>query len=78
VATRPAPAAPAHRAGDARITELRLDGDPARLAYWLGPGSARLPIVVRPGMPALSAVVVGATSGEIVLGTEQPEPPPAR
>jgi len=25
-------------------------------------------------MPALTAVVIGATSGEIVLGTERPEP----
>jgi hypothetical protein len=67
-----------HRAGDAQITGLRLDGEPGRLTDWLGPGSARLPITVRPAMPALTAVVVGAASGEIVLGTAEPEPPPAR
>jgi hypothetical protein len=40
----------------ATIREVRLQGDPQRLAQWLG--DANLPISVREGSPALESVVV--------------------
>ena len=55
-----------HRAGDARISKLVIDGDSRRLTEWLG--GQELPIVVREGVPALSAVHIASDSGEIVLG----------
>jgi len=39
-----------------RLARLELTGDEARLAKWLGPYA--LPVVVRPGEPAVEAVVV--------------------
>jgi hypothetical protein len=54
-----------HRAGSVRIAELRLAGDPDRLAGWLGPH--RLPIAIRAGAPAVTSVVVRGTGGEIVV-----------
>jgi hypothetical protein len=41
-------------------------GDGDRLAGWLG--GAELPVVVRPGAPALEAVVLEGAAGEIVVG----------
>jgi Glyoxalase-like domain len=58
-----------HPAAPAAISKVLLQGDPGRLAAWLG-GHA-LPIVVHPGGPAVAAVVISAASGEIVIGTEQ-------
>lgn len=55
-----------HPAGPAAITRLVLDADPGRLAAWLGNHS--LPIVVRPGSPAVAAVVIQLAAREIVLG----------
>jgi hypothetical protein len=55
-----------HRAGNARISKLVIDGDSRRLAEWLG--GQELPIVVREAAPALSAVYIESDSGEIVLG----------
>lgn len=60
----------AHPAAPAGISKLLLDGDPSRLAAWLGDHA--LPIVVRAGIPAVAAVVLAAPTGEIVLGAEQP------
>jgi hypothetical protein len=54
-----------HHAGTARIVRLVLDADLARLAGWLG--DHHLPIVVRAGKPAVSAIVIAMDAGEIVL-----------
>jgi glyoxalase-like protein len=62
----PGRAAVRHRAGNARISKLVIDGDSRRLTEWLG--DQELPIVVREGVPALSAVYIASDSGEIVLG----------
>jgi hypothetical protein len=43
-----------------------LDGDTARLAFWLGDHA--LPIVVRAGAPRVAAIVVTAAAGEVVIG----------
>jgi len=60
----------AYPAAPAGIAKLLLQGDPGRLAAWLG--NHALPIVVRAGSPAVAAIVLSAATGEIVLGTEQP------
>jgi Glyoxalase-like domain len=54
-----------HPAGEVRIAELRLEGDPDRLTAWLGEHS--LPIAVRPGPPTVSAVTLAGAAGEIVV-----------
>jgi hypothetical protein len=51
-------------------SKLLLDGDPDRLAAWLG--NHPLPIVVRAGRPAVAAIVLATATGEIVLSAEQP------
>ena len=56
----------AHRAGAVELARLELTGDAVRLAAWLGEGW--LPIVVRPGDPAVTKVVLRAGEREIVLG----------
>jgi hypothetical protein len=66
----PGEAAVAHPAAPAGISKLLLEGDPGRLAAWLG--SHALPIVVRTGSPAVAAVVLSVATGEVVLGAEQP------
>ena len=66
----PGSMAVAHPAAPAGISKLLLDGDPTRLAAWLGDHA--LPIVVRTGMPAVAAIVLAAPAGEIVLAAEQP------
>jgi Glyoxalase-like domain len=54
-----------HPAGAVQIAELQLDGDPDRLAAWLG--AHDLPITVNSGTPALTRIILTATAGEIVL-----------
>jgi Glyoxalase-like domain len=66
----PGSTAVAHPAAPAGILKLLLEGDPGRLAAWLGDHA--LPIVVRAGSPAVAAIVLSAARGEIVLGAEQP------
>jgi hypothetical protein len=65
----PGTAAVAHPAAPAGIARLLLDGDPGRLAGWLGEHG--LPIFVRPGRPAVAAIILATATGEIVLGAEQ-------
>ena len=65
----PGTTAVAHPAAPVAISKLLLDGDPDRLAAWLGDHA--LPIVVRTGRPAVAAVVLSTATGEIVLGAEQ-------
>ena len=55
-----------HPSGAAKIARLVIDGDPGRLASWLG--DHQLPIEVRSGMPALSAIHISSGAGEIVIG----------
>ena len=59
-----------HPAAPVEVSKLLLDGDPWRLAGWLGDHT--LPIVVRAGSPALTAIVLSAATGEIVLGAGGP------
>jgi Glyoxalase-like domain len=66
----PGSTAVAHPAAPAGISKLLLEGDPSRLAAWLGDHA--LPIVVRAGSPAVAAIVLSAARGEVVLGAEQP------
>jgi hypothetical protein len=54
-----------HPAGRARITKLAVDADARRLAGWLG--DHHLPITVRPGGPAVTAVYISSDAGEIVI-----------
>jgi len=63
--TLPGRAPAAHRVGAVWLSSLRLDGDEARLAAWLG--EHRLPITVRPGVPAVTAVLLTGDAGEITL-----------
>jgi hypothetical protein len=55
-----------HRHGSVSIDRLELVGDADRLAAWLGEES--LPVVVRPGPPALAKVFLAGRDGEIALG----------
>jgi Glyoxalase-like domain len=66
----PGTAAVEHPAAPAGIATLLLDGDPDRLAAWLG--DHKLPIVVRAGRPAVAAVALSTARGEVVLGAGQP------
>jgi hypothetical protein len=66
----PGTTAVVHPAAPAGISKLLLDGDPDRLAAWLGDHA--LPIVVRTGRPAVAAIVLATARGEVVLGAEQP------
>jgi hypothetical protein len=54
-----------HGAGTAKISRVALDADPGRLADWLG--EHRLPIVVRAGKPAVTAIYVAVGLGEVIL-----------
>lgn len=58
-----------HRTAGIQIAKLQLDGDPDRLAAWLG--THHLPITVRPGTPALSSITLTGAAGEIVLAAER-------
>jgi hypothetical protein len=60
----------AHRAVGVTIAELQLAGDAGRIAAWLG--GQRLPIVVDPGPPGVTSVVLAGAAGEIVLGPLRP------
>jgi hypothetical protein len=62
----PGRAAVRHRAGNAQISRLVIDGHSPRLAEWLG--GDQLPIVVNEGRPAVTAVHISSDSGDIVLG----------
>jgi hypothetical protein len=55
-----------HPVGEVELARLELTADPVRLAAWLGEGW--LPIVVRPGDPAVTRVILRARDREIVLG----------
>jgi len=50
-------------AGASGITRVELRGDPARLDAWLGDHA--LPIEIRPGSPAVTAVVVQSPRGAV-------------
>jgi hypothetical protein len=54
-----------HPAGDVALERLIVAGDAERLAAWTG--DAQLPVVVRPGMPAVLDVVLAAGGREIVI-----------
>ena len=66
----PGATAVTHPAAPAGISKLYLEGDPDRLAAWLG--SHALPILVRTGRPAVTAIVLATATGEIVLDAKQP------
>ena len=66
----PGRAAATHRVGAVRIAELQLDGDPDRLAAWLG--SHSLPITVRPGASRIASVVLTGAAGQIVFSDHRP------
>jgi hypothetical protein len=66
----PGATAVTHPAAPAGIARLHLEGDPDHLAAWLG--NHVLPIVVRTGRPAVTAIVLATATGEIVLDAEQP------
>ena len=55
------------RAGAPRfgVAQLRLEGDAAKLDEWLG--THGLPVVMRPGAPAVEAAVLSGPGGEVVL-----------
>jgi hypothetical protein len=59
-----------HPAGAVTLTRLVLTGDPDRLTAWLG--DHRLPIIVRPGSPALERIVLAGATGEIELDGTRP------
>ena len=59
-----------HAAGEVSIAEIRVSGDPQNINSWLG--THQVPIDVRPGPSAITALVLRSTSGdEIVLGTAE-------
>ena len=55
-----------HPAGPAKIARLILEGDASRLSSWLG--DHRLPIVIRPGSPAVAGIAVSIGLDEVLLG----------
>jgi Glyoxalase-like domain len=55
-----------HAAGEVGIAGVRVTGDPNRISSWLG--AHQVPIDIRPGESAFTAVILGAAiGGEIVL-----------
>lgn len=54
------------RALAVELAEVRLEGEAARLDTWLG--AHALPVTVRPGPPAVAAVVLRRDSETLVLG----------
>jgi len=59
-----------HAAGEVRIGEVRVSGDSERIEGWLG--SYRVPLDIRPGSSALTAVILSPPSGdEVVLGATE-------
>jgi hypothetical protein len=47
------------------LAELRLQGDPARLAAWLGPHG--MPVTIAPGPGPVAALVLRGRAGELEL-----------
>ena len=54
-----------HAAGEVGIAEVRVSGDPDHINGWLG--SHSVPIEIRPGVSALTAVVIRSASGEEIV-----------
>ena len=60
----------ARATGEVSIAEIRVSGDPYHIKSWLG--AHQVPIDIRPGTSAITAVILRSASGdEIVLGTAQ-------
>jgi hypothetical protein len=60
----------AHATREVGIAEVRVRGDPHQIKAWLG--AHQVPIDIRPGPSAITAVVVISASGdEIVLDTTE-------
>jgi Glyoxalase-like domain len=57
-----------HPAGATGIAQVTVNGDPGRISLWLGNHS--LPILVRPGSPAVAQIVVSTAAGSLVLSTD--------
>jgi hypothetical protein len=55
-----------HPAGAVRLARLELSGDSARVSAWLG--NEGLPLTVRQGEPAVTAVALATDAGEVILG----------
>ena len=69
-AALPGRASTAHTTGEVRIAELRVRGDPHDLNAWLG--AHHVPIDIRPGRSAITAVTLASASGdEIVFDTTE-------
>ena len=59
-----------HATGEVSIAEVRVSGDPHHIKSWLG--THQVPIDIRPGPSAITALVLrSASGGEIVLGTTE-------
>ena len=54
-----------HPAGAVRLARLELSGDVARVSAWLG--AENIPLTIREGKPAVTAVALATDSGEVVL-----------
>jgi hypothetical protein len=54
--------------GSVQLARLVLDGDAGRIDAWLGDHA--LPVVVRPGSPAVAGIVLSGPGGEIVLDAD--------
>ena len=61
-------------ATDVQIARLRVAGDGARLAAWLGPND--LPVEVVAGPPRIAGLVLAGATGEQVLRPPAPAPAP--
>ncbi len=67
----PGRAGTVHAAGEVDMAEIRVRGDTDRIKSWLG--THDVPIDIRPGTSAVTAVILRSASGdEIVLGTTEP------
>ena len=59
-----------HTAGEIHIAEVRVSGDPHAIDAWLG--AHHVPIDIRAGRSAITAVTMASASGdEIVFGTTE-------
>ena len=65
----PGRARTAHASGEVSIAEVRVRGDPHHIKSWLG--THQVPIDIRPGTSAITAVILRSASDEIVLGTTE-------
>ena len=60
-----------HATNEVSVAEIRVSGDPHDIKSWLG--RHQVPINIRPGPSAITALVLrSASGGEIVLGTTEP------